>query len=201
MQAEIEAKFLNVDIDDVRSTLQAAGAKLEEPMRLMRRALIEESHHYENHAFIRIRDEGDKVTLTYKKRGHRDAHAIDNVSEIEVVVSDFDKTVAIFSEAGWKYKTFQESRRETWSLDDAEVVIDEWPWLEPSIEIEAETEEKVRAVAEKLGFDWSDAFLSHIDSVYHQKYDFAEGYRGIIDLKEIRFDSPLPPQITPKTAE
>lgn len=192
MQAEIEAKFLNVDIDDVRAKLEVAGATREHPMRLMRRVLIEQPEHYEKHSFIRIRDEGDKVTLTYKKRGHRDINAIDNTAEIEVTVSDFDKTVELFREAGWDYKTFQESKRETWNLGDVEIVIDEWPWVEPYIEIEADSEEKVKAAAASLGFDWSEAFFSHIDAVYKLKYDFVDGFRGIIELKEIRFDDPVP---------
>lgn len=198
MQAEIEAKFLNVDIETVRSALKKAGASCEQPMRLMKRALIEEPQHYENHSFIRIRDEGDKVTLTYKKRGHRDANRIDNTAEIEVEVSDFDNTVELFKEAGWEYKTFQESKRETWHLGDVEVVIDEWPWLEPYIEIEASSEEKVCAAAETLGFDWKDALFSHIDAAYRLKYDFAPGFRGVIDLKEVRFSDPLPAQFSPK---
>ena len=198
MQAEIEAKFLNINIDAVRAALKSAGATCEQPMRMMRRALIEEPHHYENHSFIRVRDEGDKITLTFKKRGHRDANRIDNTAEIEVVVSDFEKTVELFKEAGWEYKTFQESKRETWHLGDVEVVIDEWPWLEPYIEIEADSEEKVRSAAKTLGFDWSDALFSHIDAAYQTKYDFAPGFRGVIDLKEVRFGNPLPTQFTPK---
>lgn len=198
MQAEIEAKFLNVDIDAVRLSLKSSGASCEQPMRLMQRALIEEPHHFDTHSFIRIRDEGDKVTLTYKKRGHRDKNAIDNTAEIEVEVSDFDKTVELFKEAGWEYKTFQESKRETWHLGDVEVVIDEWPWIEPMIEIEADSEEKVRKTAEALGFDWNDAFFSHIDAVYLQRYDFAPNFRGVIDLKEVRFGDPLPVQFIPK---
>lgn len=198
MQAEIEAKFLNVDLDTVREALKASGGELQQPMRLMKRALIEKDHHFENHSFIRIRDEGDKVTLTYKKRGHRDANRIDNTAEIEVDVSDFDKTVELFKEAGWEYKTFQESKRETWHLGDVEVVIDEWPWIEPMVEIEADSEEKVRQTAETLGFDWGDAMFSHIDAAYQTKYDFAPGFRGVIDLKEVRFGDPLPEQFLPK---
>ncbi len=198
MQAEIEAKFLNVDIDAVRAALEKAGGTLEQPMRLMKRALIEQDHHYENHSFIRIRDEGDKVTLTYKKRGHRDANRIDNTAEIEVEVSDFDTTIELFKEAGWEYKTFQESKRETWHVGDVEVVIDEWPWIEPMIEIEADSEEKVRSTAETLGFDWADAMFSHIDAAYQTKYDFAPGFRGVIDVKEVRFGNPLPDGFLPK---
>lgn len=41
MNTEIEAKFTDVDIEDVRTRLKNAGATLEHPMRLMRRVLID----------------------------------------------------------------------------------------------------------------------------------------------------------------
>jgi adenylate cyclase class 2 len=199
MKPEIEVKFLNIDIEDMRRKLTDACAHLEQPMRLMKRALIEETHHKAEHSFVRIRDEGDKVTLTFKRRDKRNGTTIDNTKEIEVVVSDFDDTVELLREAGWEYKTFQESKRETWKLNDAEVVIDEWPWVEPYIEIEAESEAIVKAAAAALGLNWNDAMFGHIDHVYKLKYDFAPGFRGVIELKEVRFGSTLPEQFKVRT--
>lgn len=198
MQTEIEVKFVQIDIDDLRSRLKSCGAELVQPMRLMRRSLIEQPEHRAVNCFLRIRDEGGRTTLTLKKRKSRDLGQIDidNVAEIETEVGDFDKTIEIFAEAGWPPITYQESRRETWSLGGAEVVIDEWPWLKPNIEIEASTEEVVRGVASKLGFDWSDAFFGDIDHVYQLEYDFSPGFRGLIDLPYVRFDDPLPEQMT-----
>ena len=192
MKTEIEVKFCDVDINDIRDRLQRAGAVCEQPMRLMRRALIEEPHHAAEHAFLRVRDEGDKVTLTFKRRADESGASIDSVKEIEVVVSDFDDTIELLREAGWTHKTFQESKRETWHLDDVEVVIDEWPWLPPYIEIEGENEAVLRATAEMLGLDWHDVVIGHIDVVYAQKYEFQDGIRGVIDLAEVRFGGPVP---------
>ena len=196
MQTEIEVKFANINIEAIRHALKNAGAVCEQPMRLMKRALVEEPHHEAENAFLRIRDEGDKVTLTFKRRADPAASTIDSVKELEVEVSDFDKTVQIFSEAGWKYKTFQESKRETWQLGGVEVVIDEWPWLKPYIEIEGESEADIRAAAEKLGLSWNDVIFGHIDALYERQYEFNEGVRGVIDLPEVRFDDPLPRQFS-----
>jgi adenylate cyclase class 2 len=201
MKTELEVKFTHIDIEATRRALRDAGAILEQPMRLMKRALIEEPHHEAEHAFIRIRDEGDKVTLTFKRRDDPAASTIDSVKELEVEVSDFDKTVAIFSEAGWKYKTFQESKRETWKLVGVEVVIDEWPWLNPYIEIEGESEADVRTAAEKLGLSWSNALFGHIDALYEMQYEFQGGIRGVIDLPEVRFDDPLPKDFKPRSTK
>jgi adenylate cyclase class 2 len=201
MKTELEVKFADISIEAIRAALKAAGAVCEQSMRLMKRALIEEPHHQAEHAFIRIRDEGDKVTLTFKRRADPAAAAIDSVKELEVEVSDFDKTVQIFSEAGWQYKTFQESKRETWKLNGVEVVIDEWPWLKPYIEIEGDSEAAIKATAEQLNLDWSDVIFGHIDALYEQQYDFREGIRGVIDLAEVRFDMPLPSEFTPRKAQ
>ena len=194
MKTEIEVKFCDIDTAKIRAELAAAGGVCEVPMRLMRRVLIEEPHHEADHSFLRVRDEGDKVTLTFKRRGRPDDPTIDSVQELEVTVSDFEDTVAILREAGWSHKTYQETKRETWKLGEVEVVIDEWPWLPPYIEIEGDNEAAVRAAAETLGFDWADAQFGHIDAVYARLYDFAEGFRGVIDLAEVRFTLPRPKQ-------
>ena len=192
MKSEIEAMFLDVVVDDIRQRLETAGATLVHPMRLMKRALIEEPHHVKDNSFIRIRDEGDKTTLTFKRRMFDvEATTIDSTKEIETTVGDFDTAVTIFAEAGWKYITLQENRRETWSLDGAEVVIDEWPWVKPYIEIEAPSESIVKSVADTLGFDWKDAAFGSVDIIYQRDFPHMIN-RGIIDTKEVRFGDPVP---------
>ena len=189
MKTEIEVKFLDVDFEKVRAKLNELGAQLEHPMRLMRRSLIEEPHHAAVRGFIRIRDEGDKITMTYKQRD--DVTALHGTKEIEVEVSDFDETVKLLEAAGWPPVTYQESRRETWRLGDAEVVLDEWPWIPPYIEVEAPSEESVREASEKLGFVWSDAVIGSIDYIYERDFPNMT-VRGIIDIKEARFSDPVP---------
>lgn len=192
MQAEIEVKFTDVDIEDVRERLKTAGAHLEHPMRDMRRALIEEDYHTRENMFIRIRDEGDRVTLCLKKKTKSlEESTIDSTYEIETTVGDFDKTIELFEVAGWSYTTYQESRRETWKLGDVEVVIDEWPWINPYIEIEGASEDAVCAGAKKLGFDWETAMFGSVDVIYNRDYPDMR-VRGVIDVKEVRFSDPVP---------
>lgn len=192
MQTEIEVKFVDVNIDDIRARLKSAGASLDQPMTDMRRVLIEEPHHAAERSFIRIRDEGNKTTLTFKRRLLPDEETtLTSVQELETTVGDFDTAVKIFAEAGWDYVTYQESRRETWHLDDTEVVIDEWPWINPYIEIEGPTEDSVRAVATKLGFDWQTAMFGSVDVIYGRDYPNRTN-RGVIDVKEVRFGAPSP---------
>ena len=194
MNTEIEVKFVDIDIDDVRARLEKVGAELEQPMRDMKRALIEEEHHAAENMFIRIRDEGDKTTLCLKKKTKSlEESTIDSTYEIETTIGDFDTAVELFKVAGWHYITYQESRRETWRFGDVEVVIDEWPWLQPMIEIEGNSEAAVRAAADKLGFDWQTAVFGSVDVLYNRDYPNMT-VRGIIDIKEVRFSDPVPPE-------
>lgn len=140
MQPEIEVKFLNVDHDVVRSKLNGLGATLDHPMRLMRRAILDypDSRLRETGdawEWVRVRDEGDKTTITFKRVMRDDRK---EVYETEVEVSSYVKAVALLCAIGLEVKSEQETKRETWALDGAEVVLDEWPWIPPYIEIEAE---------------------------------------------------------------
>ena len=191
MQTEIEVKFLNIDLDLIRAKLLESGAICEQPMRLMRRAIIDTPDLNTRSAYVRIRDEGHRVTLTYKQF---DALSIDGAKEIEVEVDSFDGAVAIFEQVGLAPRSYQESKRETWQLGDVEVVIDEWPWLNPYIEIEGANEEALIVVAGQLGFDWGNAVFGDVMVAYRAQYTYlmpGDG-RDVGNVPEVRFGDPLP---------
>jgi len=192
MKTEIEVKFCDIDIDATREILARAGAVCEQPMRLMRRVIIETDQLAQRHAFIRVRDEGYRTTLTYKQF---DEASLTGAKEIEVTVSDYDSMVALLAQVDLLHKSFQESRRETWRLDEVEVVIDEWPHLNPFIEIEGNSEEAVKDAAKKLGFDWSEAVFGSVTEAYQHQYPNGNA-REVVNVPRIAFDEPLSPIIT-----
>lgn len=189
MKTEFEAKFLNIDFDSLRNVLAKFGAECTQPMRLMRRAIIETPDLKKDNAFVRLRDEGDKVTLTYKRF---EALSVDGAQEHEIVVSDFREALALLSAAGLSHRSLQESKRETWALDGAEIVLDEWPWLNPYIEIEADSEQQVRETAEKLGFDWNDAVFGDVMAAYRAQYPHIGESDTVGNIANVKFGDPLP---------
>lgn len=189
MQTEIEVKFLNVDHDEVRASLTAAGAVCTQPMRLMRRVTIENQDLINKNAFVRVRDEGHRVTMTYKQF---DSLSVDGAKEIEITVSDFEAAVQLLEAAGLPSQSFQESKRETWMLGEVEIVLDEWPWLQPYIEIEAADEQAVRKTALALGFDWSDAVFGDVMAAYRVEYPHLDITSTVGRVKVVKFGDPLP---------
>lgn len=194
MNTEYEAKFLNVDVDSVRDTLQSLGATLMKPMRLMRRVTIETDNLKKKNAFVRVRDEGDRVTATYKQF---DSLSVDGAKEHEIIVSDFDETIALLAAAGLTHGSFQESKRETWRLDTVEIVIDEWPWLEPYVEVEAQSEAEVRQFSEKLGLSWDEAVFGDVMAAYRAQYPHLREQDTVANIPEVKFGDPLPELLKP----
>lgn len=192
MQPEIEAKFLNVDFNNVRKLLIKNGAKCTMPMRMMKRVAMDfpdRRLQTSSSAWIRVRDEGDKVTLTYKQTTE---HEFGGSNEIEVTVSNYEDTIDIFKKLGLIIQADQETKRETWELDDVEIVLDEWPWLNQYIEIEGPTKDAVMHVAQKLSFDWNDAVFGSVTVAYRYQYPDIASEDHISVIPEIKFDLPRP---------
>lgn len=196
IQTEIEVKFIRINLDDIRQRLTQAGATLEQPMRSMRRVISDTVNH-DQWEFLRVRDEGDKITLTFKKFDSSKELSIDSAQEIEVQVSDFQKTIDLLSATGLEFRSFQESKRETWQLGEVEIVLDVWPWLDPYMEIEGSTEAQLKEVAEKLGLDWQHAVFGDVMAAYRAQYPHLKLNETVGDLASVRFGDPLPDFLKP----
>lgn len=168
MQIEYEATFINVNKDEIRSRLKNAGAILVKPEFLQKRTVFElPSGHEIPGGWLRLRDESDKITMSLKVvNGER----IEDQKEICLKIDNYDEGVNFLETLGAERKAYQESRRELWILDNTEITIDEWPYLEPYVEVEGASEEKVKTVSEKIGFNYQDALFCSVDTLYNKKY-------------------------------
>ncbi len=173
MQIEIEAKFLDIDLLALREKLKSIGAKLVYPEKLMTRKVFDfPDHRLEKEgAWIRVRNEGDKITLSYKKLVDRSLHG---TKEITVVVNDFDETCNLLLTLGFVQDSFQETKREKWTLEDSEITIDTWPWIPTFVELETSSEDKIKSLAKKLGLSWNEALHGSVEIAYQKYYDVTE---------------------------
>ena len=111
METEIEAKFLNIDPAQLRIKLQALGATQEHPEKLMKRKTFDDRDGRLNKVggWIRLRDEGGKITLSYKQLNDRTLYG---TKEITVSVDNFDATCLLLEAVGFTQKSYQETKRE-----------------------------------------------------------------------------------------
>lgn len=173
MQTEIEAKFLNVDADDLQEKLKKIGASMEYGETLMRRKTYDDKNGdlRKIGGWVRVRDEGDKVTLSYKQLNDRTVHG---TKEVTVIVDDFDTTNILLESIGFIQKSYQETKREKWVLGTAEITIDTWPWIPTFVEIEASDESSLKGIAAQLGFDWNNALHGSVETAYQAVYDVTD---------------------------
>jgi adenylate cyclase class 2 len=67
MDIEFEARFLDIDTTVVRGKLAAQGGVCVMPRTLMRRIVFKNKDITERGGWLRLRDEGRRVTMTYKQ--------------------------------------------------------------------------------------------------------------------------------------
>lgn len=149
---EFETKVLNINPEEIVRKLKELGAA-ETPEVLMRRYVFDiESSNIE---FIRLRDNGQKTTLTYKYKVQGNTSVGETV-EIEIEVSDFDKTAKILSKLAFWRIFYQENKAHIFRLNGIEFSINTWPMIDPFLEIEASSYEKVKEGLDMLGLDGKD---------------------------------------------
>jgi adenylate cyclase class 2 len=190
MQPEIEVKFLNVNHDELRARLTTIGAAQVQPFRLMRRKNFDFPDNrltHDKHGWVRIRDEGDKVTMSYKQLNDRTLYG---TQEVNVVVDSFEKAEDFLGRLGLEQKSYQETKRESWRLDNFQIELDEWPWVAPYIEIEGPDEASLRQLAQQLGLDWEQACYGSVEVVYQAQYDVTDDEFDAIRL--VTFETQLP---------
>ena len=177
MNNEIEATYIDINKDDLREKLKEAGAECIKPEIMMRRTVFDSGPH----SFARVRDEGDKIVMTYKN--FEDEDSIMGVKEVNLIVNNYDDAVKFIAGCGLEQKAVQETYRETWILDGVEITIDTWPWIPTYSEIEGPSEEAVWSVAERLGFKKEDAMFGAVDKIYNHYYG--------VDMDIVDFETPV----------
>lgn len=194
---EIEIKFLEIDREKLEAKLIELGAKKIGDYNY-RRIVFDypDMRLDKDAAWLRLRDEGERVTLSFKQRlGVKQHDALlqdDGMYEQEIEVSDFDATRDILLRTGLSEKMYQENKRTRYVLDGVECDIDEWPLIPTYLEVEGKTWEEVYTVSEKLGFKREDAKIFSANQIYRLKGLDDRNYTKLtfdeqIERKENRF--------------
>ncbi|MEU0134858.1 class IV adenylate cyclase [Streptomyces sp. NPDC006296] len=163
MKHEYEATFLAVDVTGLQNQLTALGATQAFPRTLLTRRIFE-SDALEGGAWVRLRDEGTRSTLTLKQV--TDPTTINGTTEIETEVTDLHAMAEILRSLGMREVRYQENYREEWRLGEVAFDFDTWPDLPTFVEIEGPDEASVRQAAALLDLDYSEARFGSVDEIY-----------------------------------
>jgi len=191
---EFEVNFLDIDPAAIEAKLVELGA-IKAFDRVFHRAVFDyaDLRLDKQAAWVRVRDEGDKTTMSFKQRlgwNADDPHSNDTgMIEEEVVVSDFETACKILRHIGLTDKFFMENRRVQYKLDGVEVDIEYWPMLEPYLEIEADSWVAVDKTIAKLGLDPANKKLFSTTQIYAQNGIDDKDYQILTFDKLVKKDS------------
>lgn len=187
---EIEVKFLNIDPVRIQKKFAEIGAQKFGEYFYRRRVFDYPDWRLDKQgAWLRLRDEEDKITLSFKQRlrikPHDGSESDDGMEEIEILVDDFGKAAALLLRLGFVEKHYAENKRIRWIKDGVEFDIDTFPELEPYLEIEASSWGKIDEAIGWIGLNSDDKKIFSANQIYALK-----GI-NVADYSRLAFDGML----------
>jgi adenylate cyclase class 2 len=184
MSKEIEVKYLDVNIKDLRNKLKDIGAKRIHKPFLFKRYIYNLLN--DKKGFARVRDEVTKKTITIKTY---DESKYANETEIEFT-SDINDAKKILDVLGLIPKAYQETIREKWTIDEcSEIVIDTVPGIPTYVEIECDNETIIKKISNKLGFDFKNGKFGSFIEQYSDYYGVPSDNFNNGIIKQLTFTS------------
>ena len=120
--------------------------------------------------WIRLRQDGEKVEITIKYiYSNKANYQIDDVKEVEINTDNFEVANKLIEEMGYYRKKLAEKKRDSYSYQSMDIEIDEWPLLEPYIEIEGNNIDKIYELANLLGYSKEQTRVMNTEDVYLEK--------------------------------
>ena len=119
--------------------------------------------------WVRLRQSNDKVELTVKHIFNKNDSSIQKVSETEINTSSFDETNRLLESLGLVKRNYQEKIRHSFVYKDAEIEIDEWPNLEPYMEIECDNDHTIDEIIRLLNFSDKEIVSLNTEELYRRK--------------------------------
>lgn len=166
MNIEYEVRVLEIDKESLERKINELGATLNG--RYEQKRYVYNTIPKCDGKWLRLRTNGKNTTLTYKSV---EKETIDGTKELEIEVSDFEKTNELLAMAGIKAKGYQENRRIQYVLDGVEIDIDTWPLIPTYVEIEGKNEQSVKDIIKKLGLENNKVTALDVQSVYEKEYN------------------------------
>jgi adenylate cyclase class 2 len=156
MPNEIEAKMKLESFDAVRRRMEELGAhRVGKVLETNTFFDMPDGKLVKEGKGLRVRDSRDDKTGEHRHvvtfKGPQGKGELKNREEIEFSVDDGDALAALLRAIGFEMILSFQKRRETWELDDCEVVLDELPILGSFVEIEGPGESSVMSLRQKLG--------------------------------------------------
>ena len=175
MEVEYEGRILDVNPAEIRAKAKSLGGHMKAPLTLYRRSVFKLCG--VSRGFVRVRDEGDKTTMTAKLFKNPDFP-----EEYELGTRDsFESGQAFLRALNLDEKAYHETIREKWFIprragstsELCELTIDYIPGLPPYSEIECKSKRDLQRACKLLGVKYGDLLFGGYGNVFTHYYGMA----------------------------
>ena len=177
MNIEYEVRVLDIDINAMIQKLESLGAK--KVGEWDQKRYVYDTNPVNPNAWYRLRTNGNVTTLTYK---NVEANTIDGTKELEIEVSDFNKTNELLELMGYLNRGYQENKRIRYILNNIEIDIDSWPMIPTYMEIEGKNIDEVNQMLALLYVDMDKVTALNCQDIYKEIYGI-----DINKIKKLKF--------------
>ena len=144
MPLEYEYNFYNYNKKEVISKIKELGGK--KIGHYLFKIMVFIHPFKKEGTYIRVRDEGHRVTMTYKFKDNKSKFS----KESEIIINNFDAAVNILFGIGCTKKYYYEKLREIWNLKKSEIAFDNAPGSPEDMEIESPTKKELDQIVKLL---------------------------------------------------
>ncbi len=167
---EIELKFLNINIEEIKEKLNKLWAILKYDNTIESHSFLADGFHWadSNMKFLRVRKNSDDVRITYKdptKQWH-----MTNRQEIEIKVDDFNTAISLLEKLNFKKDDIFIKHRIHYELWNIHFELDTVPGIPTYLEIETQSENDMKEICIKLWLDILDGKKWSIFEILPKKF-------------------------------
>ncbi|HXF84439.1 MAG TPA: class IV adenylate cyclase [Anaerolineales bacterium] len=179
---ETEAKFYVKDLRSVEARLLGLNARLIQPriFEMNIRFDLPDGRLRSEGRVLRLRQD-TAARLTYKGASVNEQGVLSR-TEIEFIIEDFEKAKQLLKLLGYRELILYEKYRTTYELNRCHIMLDELPYGN-FVEIEGESIEAIRDIAQRLGLKWDTA----IAASYHALFERLRVAHADLDPTQLSF--------------
>ena len=153
---EIELKFLNIDVKEIKNKLIELGAERKFGAHTESFPFWADGFHSSDSSmkFLRIRKVNDDVRITFKSPAKNSI--MTNREEIEVKVDDYEQAIKLLENLGFEKGQMFGKHREHYELGNIHFELDTLKNIPTYLEIETNNEEEMHNICSQLGLEMSN---------------------------------------------